>query len=527
MSDELKRVVALGEALADRGRHREALVRFAEALAIDPTYGYAWSLIAYSQQQLEDWAGMLDAADHRIALDPEYSEGHRYRARALHRLLRYEEALASAREAVRCAPDDAEAWRRLAYELNVMGEPEQAREAIARACQLEPGYVEGWITYGTLTRELGDYPEAERRFRHALSLDSANLEALHQLAYLAGCRHDYDGAIAISKQILSIDASRRSTLTNLADDLARAERRAEAFDLLRTCIAAYPKDPDFRQDLVRRLVSAGQLDEAVAVARAAVADLPAEAVSWWCLAKALDSDDPDRLPAALRAADLAPRSYEMLVLLGDVYREAGDLDAAARAYVSAAGAEPGDRWVLEHVSNKLRYRLGRAAEALPYADRAVDLAPKLTHPHVERAAVLSALGRPAEALDAVRVATGLSSADKYTWLELVHLASLTGHHEEARAALERAASYGDDHVMHEGTAMVAYGAGDLDGARTAARQGIESDATCCCVRVVAALAGAPEVDGTALLAGPTERSVDDGRCYNATCSWRALLTGPR
>jgi tetratricopeptide (TPR) repeat protein len=524
MSDELKRVIALGEALADRGRHREALVRFAEALAIDPTYGYAWSLIAYSRQELGDWAGMLDAADHRVALDPEYSEAHRYRARALHRLLRYEEALAAAREAVRCAPDDAEAWRRLAYELQVMGEPEQAREAIARACRLDPGYVAGWITYGTLTRDVGDYPEAERLLRHALSLDPADLEALHQLAYLAGCRHDYDDAIALSKQILGIDPSRRSTLTNLVDDLARSERHEEAFDLLRTCIAAYPTDPDFRQELVRRLVSAGRLDEGVAAARAAVADLPEEALAWWCLARALDSDDPDRLPAALRAAELAPRSYEMRILLGDVHREAGDLDAAARAYASAAEAEPGDRWVLEHVAFKLRYRLGRAAEALAYADRAVDLAPKLTHPHEERAAVLEALGQPAEALDALRLAAGLPSATKYTWLELVRLAGVTGHHDEARAALEKAAGYRDDHVRHEATAMAAYAAGDLAAARVAATEGIGSDGTCCCVRAVAALSGSPEVDGAALLAGPTERGVDDGRCYNQTCSWRALLT---
>jgi tetratricopeptide (TPR) repeat protein len=523
MSEEFQRVRALGEALADRGRHREALVRFGEALAIDPNNGYVWSLIAYSRQELEDWPGMLEAAERRLALEPDYGEGHRYRAVALHRLRRYEEALVSAREAVRCDPDDAEAWRRLALQLDAMGEPEQARDAIARACRLDPGYVEGWITFGNLTSELGDYPEAERLLRHALTLDSAHLGALHQLAFLAGCRHEFDEAIAISKQILSIDPSRRSTLTNLADDLALAERDDEAFDLLRTCIGAYPHQPAFRQDLVQRLVSAGRLSEAVAAARAAVADLPQEAMSWWCLGKALDSDNPQRLAAALRAAELAPRSYEMWLLLGDVYREAGDIGAAARAYASAAETEPGDRWVMESVAYKLRTRLVRAAEALAYADRAVDLAPMLAHTHVERAAALEALDRHTEALDALRLATALSSATKYTWLELVQLASVTGHHDEAHAALRRAASYDDDHVGHEGTAMVAFAAGDLEGARTAAVQGIESDATCCCVRAIAALSGQPDVDGDTILAAPTERPIEDGRCYDLTCGWRAQL----
>jgi hypothetical protein len=68
--------------------------------------------------------------------------------------------------------------------------------------------------------------------------------------------------------------------------------------------------------------------------------------------------------------------------------------------------------------------------------------------------------------------------------------------------------------------MVAFGRGDLDAARTATTLAIGDDPTCCCSRALAVLCGGTD---PSLLAAPTDLYVEDGRCYDQLCPWRARL----
>ncbi len=519
MSDERRHLVAAAEALADRGRHAEAAQRYRRALAMDPDDARTWRLLAASHLGRREWAEALEAVDEAVRLDPDRDTGHQHRALALARLNRVEEALESAWEAVRCDPDRAENWERLAWQLDAAGQIEAAAIAVEHALELDPSSAEAWVTAGRLAMDRGDFEAAEEHLLRALQLDEANLDALTKLARLASRRQDYQAAIDLARQILRVDPTQRNALMGLAWYLDRLNRRDEAIDLLSACVGASPSDLDYRQELVERLRKSGRDDEAVEVARAAVRSQPDQALSWWCLGAALPPGDPEGLAAAQRAVELDPRSYETWFLLADVLREHGDSAGAVRAISSGAACAPGERWVQERAGRMLADDLGQPNEALPYLDRAVELAPELALTRAQRALAYATAGRYAEALDDARAACALPSTTNDQWWVRVQVALVAGRLEEARDAASRLAASGDEHFAHEAQAMVALVAGDLAGAQQAAEQAVAIRSTCCCARLVGALAAQlPEYD--ALLAGPTDRKRSDGRCYEQACLWR-------
>jgi tetratricopeptide (TPR) repeat protein len=193
----------------------------------------------------------------------------------------------------------------------------------------------------------------------------------------------------------------------------------------------------------------------------------------------------------------------------------GDLDAAAAALVELADASPGEYTVQREVAQKLRW-LGRPQDALRYADRAVELAPANDLAHSARAAVLGALGRYAEALDAARAVTDADPDFAHNWKLLAEHAYLAGRPDVAAVAAQRAEAFGDSHYAAEATAYAAWAAGDLPAARTGFARALEHEPSCCCARVDAALvAGAATAP---LFAGPAAPD-RTGRCTDQSC-WR-------
>lgn len=104
--------------------------------------------------------------------------------------------------------------------------------------------------------------------------------------------------------------------------------------------------------------------------------------------------------AALRSAALAAAAR-------------GDDDAAARGFTQAIAAYPGDAALLNSAGN-FHAGAGRAAEALALFDRALGIDPVLGEAEINRAIVLTRLGRAAEAAaDLIKRETALAAHPRY------------------------------------------------------------------------------------------------------------------
>lgn len=130
---------------------------------------------------------------------------------------------------------------------------------------------------------------------------------------------------------------------------------------------------------------------------------------------------------------------EALRGLGRLFSQTGRLDAAAACWEEALEARPDDGETLSLLSNLLQ-RAGRLPEALSMLERLLATHGWMAADHAQRGALLVALGRPEEAIPAVRRSLELDPSSLQVRAFLVDLLANTGRTREAeeeRGILER------------------------------------------------------------------------------------------
>ena len=112
----------LGLALAHMGLEPQAVVRFREAIRLDPLNVRAWNNLGVALEKLGQTAEAEAALRTAIQVQPDHPEAHHNLGRiSLVDRGRYEEAAALFRRAIALRPDYPEAYANLAAALNAMG----------------------------------------------------------------------------------------------------------------------------------------------------------------------------------------------------------------------------------------------------------------------------------------------------------------------------------------------------------------------------------------------------------------------
>ncbi|MBB3950210.1 tetratricopeptide repeat protein [Aureimonas jatrophae] len=411
------------EALAARsaGDHLQALALFREA-------GDRWSRNDAGLELLA--LGRVDEAEREAVLllreAADFAPAHRTLALVARRQGRHEEALQRFRAAAVRAPDDLWSRQDAAAELRALGRLDEAEEALRGLASATP-LPHAVRELGRAARMRGDGEAALAAFRVAselrpddpwFELDRAEAlvalgradEACERLATLAGrqprfagaprllariARDNGDGAgeIAYWRRAAAIDPAHS---LDLADALLRSNELAEAVTLAARHLVGHPRALRALQILVRAAQEAGDLDLALAHARAGwarghgplqaglelaatlrAASRIAEAEALYLDLAGREDAPPEafvelallerrsrgieaartRLASALKRAPGHPRA---LLCLGDLLRETGEMAEAEEAYRSALLARPGFGWALA----------GRAQLAEARGDRA-------------------------------------------------------------------------------------------------------------------------------------------------------------
>lgn len=167
-------LVTLGVIAQRGGRPEEALRRYADALAIDPslaTAHYNRGRLLNSQQRHAEAATEFAAA---LRLAPEHARALNGLGFALLGMGRSEEAAARYRQAIAIEPDYAEAHFNLGVAMESLGRPEQAIASHREAVRLGPGNVIARLRLGRLLLLAGRKPEAIAQFEAVLGTDPQN-----------------------------------------------------------------------------------------------------------------------------------------------------------------------------------------------------------------------------------------------------------------------------------------------------------------------------------------------------------------
>lgn len=313
------------------------------------------------------------------------------------------------------------------------GRLEESVPVFERALRCDPGRADGWWGLGSVLYEMDRYAEASVAFRHVTRLApqkgdgfamlglceaklGRNREALDHLARgrRLGLRNDpaFARVVWFHEGTLLLQQGRFGEAQERFEALARdgAPAREIAWPLGAAVLGVLPSaDTAARGTLMPVLESAGQ-----AQYFAARKEIPAAREYW----QAFLRDYGDR-----RNAHFA---YGRFLL--SIY----DDDGAVKEFEAELARDPGH--VLAHVGIA-GTKAGQDPEfALPYAEKAVKLAPGLGEAHFLLGMILLNLDRPGRALTELEAARRLSPREAKVYFQLARAYARNGRAAEAEAA---------------------------------------------------------------------------------------------
>ncbi|HEY4031662.1 MAG TPA: tetratricopeptide repeat protein [Caulobacteraceae bacterium] len=186
---------AEGQALAQAGRHAEAIERFGQALAERPDDRNTLYALGRTAEAIGDRAAA--ATFYRRVLDQ--------------------------------APDQVEALVALANLLRAQGQPGDAIALLQPALGRAPAEADLWNTLGSAVREAGDAANAEVFYREALRLEPRSASVIGNLAELLADAGDLTGALELYDRAVRLDPRTSQTRVNRGLVRLQAGRLAEGW----------------------------------------------------------------------------------------------------------------------------------------------------------------------------------------------------------------------------------------------------------------------------------------------------------
>ena len=495
---------ALFEALAALGQHEAGVAIAAAGVSACPWRGEAWALLAEARGAVFDYVGAAEAYDRALerALDQPAALSARLElcpspeARiallgALEaRLDRCGAAPGAARawlEAARPLLGDAAAdaatlrwwearrwswpyWALRADALLRQGDARGLRAFLTQATRAFPGLPDPWAQLARVceTPEEGLRALSRALDAHPLRPDLVILQA--RLWVRGGAQAEARAALEAARQAHPLHSGLRLTLAQLvlSDD-------PEAAVALLAPLAALPAPPEALWEL---LLSAGQGEAAVALARGRVREGPPAAAAHHTLARvqAMAGEEAAAI-AGLRAhleqrpwdeqgrdlmaelcaeagdlqgvrwacgasesGEIAAHSPALLARLGASLLELGEPEPAAQALEAALLADPLYPWALSLLA-QARRQLGDGFDACEALDRLVEIDDDPFAALFQAGNARRALGDLEAAAERFQRLLALRPGDLAASLSLVEIQQDRGEHEDSKAALQEMSAH--------------------------------------------------------------------------------------
>jgi tetratricopeptide (TPR) repeat protein len=381
-----------GQRYAEKGKYREAVIQFRNAIQVDPSYAAAHYQLAQIYLKLQQWVPAHQELDRTVELQS----------------------------------DDYSAHLDLANLLIAGHELEQAKTEVDLLLQKQANNPVVHIAAANLFAAQQDYASATLELKKAINLDPDRWDPYMRLGTLEMKMNEPGLAEVDLKRATQLNPKATAALLGLASYYQSQSRFAEAEQEIHAAIDANPNNPDPRADLVRLYMSEGKKTEAEQLARQVRHDFPGNPNGYRMLGdfyyaignvdgafreySALYREHPDDLQVKknyiqllilgnqlTEAAKLdneilkaSPKDVEGLVDRGQIELRNGNLKGSIDALQAALNSDSTSGIAYYHLGIALD-RVGNVAQAEVAWQNAVRLHPDLSEAHL--ALARAALGR--------------------------------------------------------------------------------------------------------------------------------------
>lgn len=207
-----------------------------------------------------------------------------------------EQARAGYHRLLKAAPRHADALHMLGVLEAQLGHNTQAAELIARAIAVHPNEAMFHNNLGNVEARSGRLDEAQARYRRALELDPSRGDALNNLGVLLSRRGQPEEGERLLRRACEGAPDFADAQQNLANHCLREGRVAEALEICVKALIICPRDENLRRVLGKVYFSQGMLDEATALYRTWLEEVPDSVEAKFHLAACSGESVPTRAP---------------------------------------------------------------------------------------------------------------------------------------------------------------------------------------------------------------------------------------
>ena len=215
------------------------------------------------------------------------------------------------------------------------GDAAAAERATRALVQVNPRDHAAWHVLAVLALRSGRAEVAVELAERAHRLERKNAAYLNTLGVAHGDLGRADEAIAALQRAVKLRPAFADGHYNLGKVLDRGERFAEARDAYRRALAIDPRHANAAHNLAAVLLELGESEEALALARAAHEQAPADLDRRLCLAAALRGarGDPEASAFVERCLEAGPDEPWLHAWLGESFLRSGNWERGWREYL--------------------------------------------------------------------------------------------------------------------------------------------------------------------------------------------------
>lgn len=213
----------------------EVITYAQKSLAITEDNFSAWSLLAFCQIQLKDYANAITTFENGkkyfVGKMPHIDNFYQLGANAYYYNQQLNKALETAKAGLAIADTNAKLWNTYGMILADLNDVVAAKDAYTHSLQKDSTNAETWYNFGNLFAKTGDFTTAIENYKKIETLNASANTLINMYNNLGNCYailKQYDNAIDVYQRVLNYQPNNVSALQNIALTYQNIGNRSKA-----------------------------------------------------------------------------------------------------------------------------------------------------------------------------------------------------------------------------------------------------------------------------------------------------------